>query len=125
MSEENKVGKFTLVNPDKITRVLEGAQNEHGEFFGGIRESDGSFDKTALLVGYDKIGGLIKKDDDKVRTGSFYDFGKRKAREIPKVEFEFRINGEVVYVPEEAEKPNAIKAVQMVEKEHMKKRLAN
>lgn len=110
------VNGFTLVNPDKIKRVLDGEQDEHGRFRGGIRAEDGSYDKGALLAGYDKLGGLVKKGEDKVRMGSFYDFAGRKARVEPKVEFEFRVNGEIVIVPAEEEKPNKVKAVQILEK---------
>lgn len=123
MSEIVKVNSFTLVNPDKVTRALEGAMNERGEFTGGVRRDDGTYDAEELLVEYDKIGGLIKKGEDKVRTGSFYDVKTRKARVTPKVEFEFRVNGEIVYVPADQEKPNAVKAVQMFEKVKKEKKV--
>lgn len=116
MIEQVKVKGYTLVNPDKVTRALDGAMNERGEFMGGVRKSDGSYDVDELITEYDRIAGLIKKGEDKVRTGSFYDFKGRKPRAVPKVEFEFRVNGEIIYVPEEVEKPNAIKAVQIAEK---------
>jgi hypothetical protein len=116
MAEATKVNGFILANPDKVTRALQGAMNERGEFIGGVQKSDGSFDPAELIAEYDKIGGLILKGEDKVRTGSFYDIKARKARAVPKVEFEFRVNGEIIYVPAEAEKPNAVKAVQIAEK---------
>lgn len=107
---------FTLVNEDKITRALDGNQNEHGEFVGGIRKEDGSYVAEELLAEYDKLGGLIRKGEDKVRMGSFFDFKKKSPRAEAKVEFEFRVNGEVIYVPAEEEKPNKVKAVQIAEK---------
>lgn len=114
---------YTLVNQDKVNRALDGAMNEHGEFKGGIRAEDGSYDRDELLAEYDRLGGLIKKGEDKVRTGSFYDFKLRKARNTPRVEFEFRINGELIYVPDSQEKPNAVKAMQILEKTGMTKKV--
>lgn len=121
MVEQAVVNGFTLANPDKVTRALDGAMNERGEFVGGVRKSDGSYDGNELLAEYDRIAGLILKGEDKVRTGSFYDFGARRPRVEPKVEFEFRVNGEIVYVKAEEEKPNKVKAVQIAEKEEKKK----
>ena len=116
MIEATTAKGFILANPDKVTRALDGAMNDRGEFLGGIRRADGSYDEAELIAEYDKIGGLIKKGEDKVRTGSFFDFKARKARVEPKVEFEFRVNGEIIYVPAEQEKPNVVKAVQLFEK---------
>lgn len=114
---------FTLVNADKVNRALDGAMNDKGIFVGGVRKADGTYDKAELLAEYDRIAGLIKKGDDKVRTGSFYDFAARRARLEPKVEFEFRVNGEIVIVPAEKEKPNAVKAVQIAEKVEKEKKV--
>lgn len=122
MSEQAlTVDGFTLVNADKVTRALDGSMNDRGQFIGGVRKADGSYDKAELIAEYDRIGGLIKKGEDKVRTGSFYDFGARRARSEPKVEFEFRVNGDLVYVPATEEKPNKVKAVQIAEEEKVKK----
>jgi hypothetical protein len=123
MSDLTLVNGFTLANPDKVTRALEGAMNQRGEFIGGVRKSDGSYDPAELIAEYDRIGGLILKGEDKVRTGSFYDIKTRRARVEPKVEFEFRVNGEVIYVPAEQEKPNAVKAVQIAEKAKKEKKV--
>lgn len=114
------VNGFTLVNPDKVNRALDGAMNERGEFVGGVRKEDGTFDKAELLAEYDRIGGLIKKGEDKVRTGSFFNFAARKPRPEPTVEFEFRVNGEMVIVKATEEKPNVVKAVQQAEKKAKK-----
>lgn len=122
MEESTKALGYTLVNPDKVTRVLDGTQDERGVLRGGIRKADGSYDEKELIAGYDKIGGLIRKGEDKVRTGSFYDFTARRARVEPKVEFEFRVNGDVVYVPAEQEIPNKIKAVKVAEKQEKEKK---
>lgn len=113
MSELLKIKGFTLVNEDKVNRALNGSGNDKGEFVGGVMKADGTYDHDALLAEYDRIGGLIKKGEDKVRTGSFYDFRARKPRAEAAVEFEFRVNGEVIYVPAEKETPNAVKAVKI------------
>lgn len=117
------INGFTLINPDKVNRALDGAMNERGQFLGGVRRQDGTYDKAELLAEYDRIGGLIKKGDDKVRMGSFYDFKTRRPRTEPNVEFEFRVNGEVIIVPAEEEKPNKVKAVQLAEKVEREKRV--
>ena len=118
MSEKALIIKgYTLANADKVNRALDGAMNDRGQFIGGVRKADGSYEAEALLAEYDRIGGLIKKGEDKVRMGSFYEFSARRPRLEPKVEFEFRVNGEVIIVPAEEPKPNKVKAVQIAEKE--------
>ena len=107
-----KVGAYTLGNPDKVLRALNGSPNQVGQISGGVRKADGTWDKDDLLAEYDRIGGVILKGDDKVQTGSFYDFKARKARDEAKVVFEYRVNGEVVLVPAEKEKPVKVKAAQ-------------
>lgn len=116
MADLMKVKGYTLVNEAKVHRALYGAMNASGNFIGGVRKADGTYDDDALLAEYDRIGGLIMKGEDKVATGSFYDFTARRARAEAQVEFEFRINGEVVRVPAEKEVPNIVKAVKAVEK---------
>lgn len=116
-----KIKGYTLANPDKVTRALDGSMNEHGVFMGGVRKSDGSYDDAELLAEYDRIGGLVMKGEDKVATGSFYDFQARKARAEAKVSFEYRVNGELVFVPAEKEKPVKVKAAQAVKKAAAKK----
>lgn len=111
-----RVKAYTLINEEKAKRVLDGGENEHGELVGGIRDENGHYNEDELLANYDKIGGLIRKGEDKVRMGSFYDFRAKKPRVTPQVEFEFRVNGEVVFVPEDKEVPNAVKAVKIAEK---------
>ena len=112
---------YTLVNEAKVHRAINGAMNAQGNFIGGVKKADGTYDDDALLAEYDRIGGLIVRGEDKVATGSFYDFGARRPRAEAKVEFEFRISGEVVRVPAEKEMPNVVKAAKMVEEVVKKK----
>lgn len=111
-----KVGKYTLVNAEKVNRALDGAPNDRGALIGGIRKEDGSFEPAELLAEYDRLGGLILMGEDKVNTGSFYDFRNRKAFETPKVEFVYRVNGQEVIVPAEKETPGIVKAAKVVAK---------
>ncbi len=82
----NKVKNFTLVNTEKIKRVLASYKEKNK----GKEISDND-----LLVAYDKLGGLIievkkvKKVEVKcqVVTGSFYDFEAKKGRKKPKLTY--------------------------------------
>jgi hypothetical protein len=107
-----KVGAYTLGNPDKVRRALDGTPNQSGVVAGGVRKTDGTWDNAALLAEYDRIGGVILKGEDKVKTGSFYDFAARRPRDESAVVFVYRINGEVVEVAAEKEKPGKVKAAQ-------------
>lgn len=80
----NKVTNFTLVNKDKIKRVLAEFEVE------GKKISDND-----LLIQYDKLGGLIIEEKkvkkvevrQQVVTGSFYDFEEKKGRKKPKLTY--------------------------------------
>lgn len=80
----NKVKNFTLVNKDKIKRVL--AEFEVG---------DSKISDNDLLIEYDKLGGLIIEEKkvkkvetrQQVVTGSFYDFEEKKGRKKPKLTY--------------------------------------
>jgi len=113
-TKTTRVNGYTLVNPDKVTRALEGSQDSHGLFQGGVRKPDGTFDADELLVEYDRIGGLIRKGEDKVHTGSFYDVMAKRARAKFEVKFEYRINGDMILVPEGAKEPVKVKAAKIV-----------
>lgn len=112
--EEVGVGGYTLVNQEKVDRALFGAPQPDGSRKGGIANEDGTYDNAKLLAEYDRMGGLIKKENDRVKTGSFYDFKKRKPREAPQVEFVFRVNGKEVFVPEGKELPGEVRAARIL-----------
>jgi hypothetical protein len=116
MANKTRALGYILENEDKVRRALDGAMNSKGEFVGGVRKPDGTYDEGELLAEYDRIGGLVLKGEDKVRMGSFYDFRARKARADAVVEFEYRVNGELIIVPAEVEKPVKVKAAQIAEK---------
>jgi len=116
MDEGKKVGGYTLVNLDKVDRAIHGSPNDKGMPVGGVADADGKVDNAALLAEYDRIGGLIMKNGDKVKTGSFYDFPNRKPFEKPKVNFVYKVNGQFITVPEGKDLPGEVKAAQIVEK---------
>mgnify|MGYP001565878388 CR=1 FL=1 len=109
-----RVGGFELANQEKVTRALEGVVTGSGNHVGGIAREDGSYDDDALLAEYDRLGGLIRKGTDKVKTGSFYDFKAKKPRTKPQVSFIFRVNGKEVEVPDGAELPGIVKAARIL-----------
>lgn len=77
--------------------------------------------ETALLAEYDRLGGLIKRAGDVVKMGSFYDFKARKPLSKPNVVFTYRVNGEVVEVPDGEAEPVSVKAVKIQKGKAVKK----
>lgn len=120
-AEVKKAGVFSLMNMDKVGRALDGTPNDKGMPVGGIRKEDGSYENSELLAEYDRMGGLIRKGEDKVKTGSFYDFQNRRPREKAVVEFVYNVNGKFVTVSADKEMPGEVKAVKKVKKEAKKK----
>lgn len=110
-----KVKGFTLVNEDKVERALNGFMNADNARVGGVTQEDGTYDDDALLAEYDKLGGLIKKGDDKVKTGSFFDAKRKQPREKPQVVFIYRVNGQEIEVADGKELPGIVKAARILE----------
>lgn len=120
MEVPSNVKGFELVNAEKVERALTGSANRAGSLIGGVQKPDGSYDDDALLAEYDRLGGLVRKGDNVVKTGSFYDFTARRPREKAEVVFVFRINGRIVEVKENEEEPMIVKAARVnaqIEKE--------
>lgn len=89
---------YTLVNPDKFERAINGSIVDKGRVVGGIGKEASP---EAILAEYDKLGGLIKKGKHRVKMGSFYDFKNRKPHDKPQVSFVFRdIEGDSIEIPE-------------------------
>lgn len=127
-----KIQEFTLVNADKLARALNGVPRDDNTIIGGIGRNayfegevwkrDGnelngdevSKLEHALLAEYDKLGGLIKRGEDKVVTGSFYDFKGKKPRTEPKIVFTYRFGNKVVDVPDGKELPGEVKAAKIL-----------
>jgi hypothetical protein len=110
---------FELVNEEKANRALNGTQRGDGTIFGGIVREDGTYDDNALLAEYDKLGGLITKNGDKVKVGSFYDFKNKRPLKEPKVFFVYTVNNKFVEVEEGVELPGEVKAARILEKEEI------
>lgn len=102
---------FTLDNEEKVGRAILGSMGSEGTLKGGVGEDA---TEEAKLAEYDRLGGLILKGDNKVKTGSFYDFKKQKPRETPEVVFVFRdIDDNEVEVPEGEAIPMKVKAAEI------------
>lgn len=125
-----EVKGYTLINLEKIDRALNGIQKADSTRMGGVGngayfdEDDKSWKREgailseeevsalefALLAEYDKFAGAIKRGDDKVKLGSFYNFKARKPYAEPKVVFEYRFGSKIVDVPDGIELPGEVKA---------------
>lgn len=120
------INGFTLANPDKLDRVINGVIGQGGKAVGGIGErfdDNGNLANGAeILAQYDRLGGLILKGGNKVKTGSFWDFEKKTKKEIPEVVFVFRdLEGDEVDVPEGEQVPLEVKAAQIAKEAKSKK----
>lgn len=129
------INGFSLVTAEKFERALNGLERSDGTKFGGVgggayvqdeklfidgEEVTGaelSKLELAILAEYDRIGGLIRKGTDKVKTGSFYDFKGKKPRTEPKIIYIFNINGKFVEVPDGVELPGIVKAANIMAEE--------
>ena len=110
--QENHIKGFHLVNKDRLERAIYGTLGREGLLAGGVGE-DASDD--AVLAEYDRLGGLIKKGENKVKLGSFYDFKNKKARATPVIVFEFRdTDGVQIDIPEGEAIPLKVKAAEII-----------
>lgn len=113
MDIPNNVKGFELLNPEKVERALVGTVTRSGALSGGVQAPDGTYNDDALLAEYDRLGGLIRKGDDKVKMGSFFDFKAKKPREKATPVLEFRINGRVQEVPMDEPLPPVVRAAKL------------
>lgn len=91
---------YDLINEEKLNRAVFGSAGREGKLEGGVGE--GASDEVKLAA-YDKLGGLIKKGENTVKMGSFYDFEKKAPRKTPEVLFVSRVDGiEITLTEEEA-----------------------
>lgn len=102
-----QVEEFELVNAEKVDRVINGTLDRDGALKGGLGEDA---DPADILAGYDRLGGLIRRDGDTVKTGTFWDFKLKKAVAKPVVVCQYRINGKVVDVADGEKVPGIVKA---------------
>jgi 2-keto-4-pentenoate hydratase len=92
---------FKCVNEEKLERAIHGLKNGDKEVFRGVGDEA---TPDAVLANYDKLGGLILKDGQIVKMGSFYDFIKKKPREEAEIAFLIDIDGQRVEVSEDEAK---------------------
>lgn len=109
-----KVGEFTLVNPEKVERALNGSLAREGTMIGGVAKDDGTYEDSALLAEYDRLGGLILRDGDKIKMGSFYDFHAKRPRAKAEVIAVFQINGKTVELKDGAEPTGVVRAARQL-----------
>lgn len=120
MSTVTIINGFQIENNEKFNRAVFGVVTREGKMSGGVGENASD---EVKLAEYDKLAGYITKDGNKVKTGSFWDFDKRKMREVSKVIIVFKdLNGEKVEVGENEVVPITVKAAQIqAEKKKAKK----
>jgi 2-keto-4-pentenoate hydratase len=92
---------FQCVNAEKLDRAINGLMNGDKVVFKGVGLNARP---EAVLANYDKLGGLVLKDGQIVKMGSFYDFKAKKARVEPDITFLVDLDGNRVEVGEEEAK---------------------
>lgn len=115
------VDGYELVNEEKVNRAIEGTQTSKGETKGGVGESkneDGELvNGPAILAEYDRLGGLIRLNGDRVKMGCFYDFKNKKPVENPEPLLEFiDVHGNKVVIPASEPLPPAVRAAKAAER---------
>lgn len=80
------------------------------------------FTENDLLVAYDKLGGLITKGGQKIKTGCFYDTKRKAAAVKPVPVYLYNVNGHIVEVPEGTELPGEVRAANILAEEQGKDR---
>ena len=104
------IGKYTLVNDEKVQRALVGTPTRLGQLSGGLQSRpDWSTLKQEekdkiLLAEYDKLGGLITKGGLKVSSGTFWDFKQKGLKDKPSETFEMNIEGDIIAISEDEAK---------------------
>ncbi|HEX9804231.1 MAG TPA: hypothetical protein VGA67_00965, partial [Candidatus Dojkabacteria bacterium] len=73
-----KIKGFELVNEDKVDRVINGTIGKGGILVGGL---GADAPEELILAHYDKFGGFIRKNGQKVQNGSFWDLKLKKPKE--------------------------------------------
>lgn len=100
---------YTIENPIKLGRAK--------DKLGAVK-----YDEHTLLAEYDRLGGLITRNGQKVKTGCFYDAKAKAPFDEPKIVYLYSIGGRVVEVPEGAELPGEVRAANILAEELKKDR---
>ena len=112
-----KILGYECSNEEKLERAINGNGNEYQ----GVGQDAPDEIK---LAEYDKLGGLISKGGDKIKSGSFWDVYNKRPRKEPEVIFVYRDETDVVEVPEGTKIPKVVQVKQMIKKEKAKIRKA-
>lgn len=102
-----QIGEFTLANSDKAERAINGSVMSEGQMKGGVGVDA---EEHEILAEYDRLGGLVLMDGNKVKTGCFWDFKNKCAVKKPKAILVFRIDGEDVEVDADQPLPLEVRA---------------
>jgi len=114
-----KLKGYVIQNDSKFQRAVYGSPNGHGEMSGGVGEKATEGEK---LAAYDRLGGLILSGGRKIKSGSFWDFKKKKRVEKPKPVLQIRVDGELFEYPEGKELPLEVKAKETLDKRRKDKK---
>lgn len=110
---------YVIQNDSKYIRAVQGSPNAHGSLTGGV--GDKATEGTKLAA-YDRLGGLILSGGRKVKTGSFWDFRKKKRVDDPKPIIQIRVDGELFEYPQGKELPLEVKAKETLDKRRKDKK---
>lgn len=111
--EDRTINGFECVNEEKFDRVINGSMTSQGTLTGGVGTSATPEKK---LAEYDRLGGLIRFANRKVKTGSFWDFKAGKAVENPEPLWVIRAEGEIVEIPVGEQLPPEVQASELIAK---------
>ncbi len=116
---------YELVNAEKLDRAINGSMGRGGRLTGGVGEDAAD---ELIIAAYDRLGGLIRKNGDKVQHGCFCDMeeskkqGKPVVIEDPFIVFEFRdTEGNKHLVDEDEDEPDEVKMAKLIKKEKSSK----
>ncbi len=109
---------YIIADKDKFERAINGTMSQAGELKGGVGEGA---EDLAKIAEYDRLGGLILKGKNKVKTGSFYDFKAKKPRTKPEVTLTFRVDGEIVDIKDGEGVPLEVQASEQKRERDAKK----
>lgn len=107
-----EINGFTLVNEDKVNRAIFGTLGRGGALEGGVGEDASD---AAKLAEYDRLGGLVRKDGRKVKTGSFYNFEGKAPHKKPVITLVMRdLEGNEVELGEDEAIPVEVQAADKI-----------
>lgn len=95
------------LNEDKVERAINGTLGKLGQNQGGVGAEATGEEK---VTEYDRLGGGMRINGDRVKPGCLYDFKNKKAFKDPVLQLEFLINGKRVVVNADEPLPAIVRA---------------